>query len=304
MNLQRLRYFEAVARLRSFRRAADELNISQPALSRQINVLEGEIGVALLIRSKRRVTVTPGGEHLWRKCGELLDGAAVLAKEVRRISDAEPVPLTIGVLQSLLTGTFPQAYMAWRREVGKVRLRVFGFRSSHIISGVLNGEYDLGIVSVPVNDERLVATELYQDTHVAVLPRGHRLARRAAVNLRLLAAADPIVTWPQGFGIRESIDQASVDFPIRSYAAEVESLGAILELVRAGLGATVLPLSAVTPPPRGVLIRRIEGKSIDRTVSSIYRVGVALPPSTQRLLELMTKAALEGRQRFDAVRRR
>jgi DNA-binding transcriptional LysR family regulator len=304
MNLQRLRYFEAVARLGSFRRAADELDISQPALSRQIQVLETEVGVPLLIRSKRRVAMTPGGAHLWRRCSELLDEAAVLAKEVRRVSKAEPVPFTIGVLQSLLSGILPQAYMRLREEAGKVPLCVYGFRTGQIITGVLNGDYDVGIVSGPINEKRLILKPLFQDIHVAVLPRGHRLAARAVSLQSLVEAADPMVSWPPGYGIRDTNDQAFAAYPVRSYAAEVESLGAILELVRAGLGTTLLPLSAVTPPPPDVAICRIEGDPIVRTVSSIRRVGSTLPPFSRRLLELMTTAAREGRRTFDRASRR
>jgi DNA-binding transcriptional LysR family regulator len=303
MNLQRLRYFEAVGRLGSFRRAADELNISQPALSRQIKVLEGEVGVALLIRAKRRVAMTPGGTHLWRRCSELLDEAAVLAKEVRRISDADPLPFTIGVLQSLLNGIFPQAYMALRREAGKVPLSVFGFRAAHIITGVLHGEYDLGVVSGSVDEERLLCKPLFEDIHVAVLPKGHRLSRRIVTLQALADGPDPMVTWPRGFGIRDTVDRAFAASPVRNYAAEVEGLGAILELVRAGLGTAVLPLSAVTPAPRGVAIRRIEGDPIVRTISSVQRAGAALPPFSRRLIELMTVAAQERRRGFDRVGR-
>ena len=97
MNFQRLRYFEVVARRGSVRQAADELNITQPALSRQIKVLEEEIGVPLLIRAERRISLTPAGTYLWRKCGALLGEAAVLVKEVRRVSNEEPIPLTIGM---------------------------------------------------------------------------------------------------------------------------------------------------------------------------------------------------------------
>jgi DNA-binding transcriptional LysR family regulator len=306
MNLQRLRYFEAVGRHRSFRRAAEELNISQPALSRQIQVLEDEVGVDLLLRSKRRVALTPGGAHLWRRCSELLDEAAVLTKEVRQVSKVEPIPFTIGVLQSLVGSVFPQAYMALREEAGKVPLCVCGFRTTHIITGVLNGDHDVGVVSGPVTDKRLLLKSMFEDIHVAVLPKGHRL-EAPVISLQSLAdPSHPMVGWPVGYGIRDTNDQvfAAAHHPIRSYAAEVESLGAILELVRAGLGTTVVPLSAVTPAPDGVAVCRIEDDPIVRAVISIQRVGSKLPPFSRRLIELMTAKAQEGRRKFDRASRR
>jgi DNA-binding transcriptional LysR family regulator len=163
----------------------------------------------------------------------------------------------------------------------------------------LNGQYDLGVVTGPVNVQRLIHKPLFQDPHVAVLPKGHRLARRTVTLKSLVEAAEPMVSMPPGFGVRDVIDHAFAAHPIRHFAAEVESIGALLDLVRAGLGMTVLPLSAVTPTPRGVTLCRIEGAPIMRTVCSIQRVGDAPPPFGRRLLELMTLAAREGRRKFD-----
>jgi DNA-binding transcriptional LysR family regulator len=294
MNLQRLRYFEAVGRFASFRRAADELNITQPALSRQISVLEEEVGVPLLIRSKRKVTLTPGGAYLLERCTQLLDEAAVLVKEVRRFSLEEPAPLTVGVLQSLLTGVFPQALMLLRQEFGKAPVRVFGFRTQQIVAGVLHGEYDLGIVAGPVDDPKLIARELFPEPYAAVLPRAHRLARRSKIEVRELVSI-PLVGSPVGHIIRQMVDKAVEGMTPWKYVAEMESIGATIELVRAQIGAAVLPVSAVTPLPRGIVALRLEKNTgehaIVRSVWSIQRAGVTLPRFGRRLPELLAKAA-------------
>jgi DNA-binding transcriptional LysR family regulator len=294
MNLQRLRYFQAVGRFGSFRRAADELNITQPALSRQIKVLEREVGVPLLTRSKRKVALTPGGAHLLQRTTQLLDDAAVVLKEVRQISAEEPVPFTLGVLQSLLTGVFPQALLMLRKEFGSAPVRVFGFRTQQILAGVLHGEYDLGIVAGPVDDAKLVGRHLFIEPYVAVLPRGHRLARRTTIDLPTMASV-PLVGSPIGHIIREMVDRAGGDTLRWKYVAEMESLGAMIELVRAQLGAAVIPLSAVTPLPRGIIARRLVSASgsdaIIRDVWSVQRAGVALPRLGRRLPDILAKAA-------------
>jgi DNA-binding transcriptional LysR family regulator len=294
MNLQRLRYFQAVGRFGSFRRAADELNITQPALSRQIKVLEREVGIPLLTRSKRKIALTPGGAHLLQRSTQLLDDAAVLLKEVRLVNTEEPVPLTLGVLQSLLTGVFPQALVMLRKEFRKAPVRVFGFRTQQITSGVLHGEYDLGIIAGPVDDPKLVGRQLFVEPYVAVFPRGHPLARRPAVDLAAMASV-PLVGSPVGHIIREMVDSAGGGSLRWRYVAEMDSLGAMVELVRAQLGAAVIPLSAVTPLPRGVVARRLVGNSgshaIVRTIWSIQRAGVTLPRLGRRLPDILTKAA-------------
>jgi DNA-binding transcriptional LysR family regulator len=294
MNLQRLRYFQAVGRFGSFRRAADELNITQPALSRQIKVLEREVGVPLLTRSKRRVALTPGGAHLLQRTTQLLDEAAVVLKEVRQISAEEPVPFTLGVLQSLLSGVFPQALLMLKKEFGSAPVRVFGFRTQQILAGVLHGEYDLGIIAGPVDDPKLVGRHLFIEPYVAVLHRGHRLARRAVIDLPTMATV-PLVGSPIGHIIREMVDRAGGDTLRWKYVAEMESLGAMIELVRAQLGAAVIPLSAVTPLPRGIVARRLVaasgGDAISRDVWSVQRAGVTLPRLGRRLPDILAKAA-------------
>jgi len=294
MNLQRLRYFEAVGRFRSFRRAAEELNITQPALSRQIKVLEREVGVPLLIRSKRRVALTPGGDYLLQRSTQLIDDAAVLLKELRHYSMQEPTPLTVGVLQSLLTGIFPQALMLLRREFGKAPVRVFGFRTQQILAGVLHGEYDIGIVAGPMDNPKLVVRELFPEPYVAVLAARHRLARRPVLDLAAIGSV-PLVGSPMGHIIRRTIDDAAEGLPPFKYVAEMDSIGAIIELVRADIGPAVLPVSAVTPLPRGIVARRLENKpgehAIVRSVCSIQRAGVTLPRLARRLPDLLAKVA-------------
>ncbi len=85
--------------------------------------------------------------------------------------------------------------MALRKEVGKVPLRVFSFRTGHIISGVLNGDYDLGIISEVIENPKLTVWPLFDDPHVTVLPEAHPLARRASVDIQSLA--DLIISWPR-----------------------------------------------------------------------------------------------------------
>jgi DNA-binding transcriptional LysR family regulator len=295
LSLQRLRYFSAVAQFGSFRRAADELNITQPALSRQIRVLEDEVGAPLLNRSKRRVSLTPGGAHLLQRSSLLLDEAAVLVKEVRRFSEQEPPPLTLGVLQSLMSGIFPQALKLMKQEFGSAPVRVFGFQTQQIVTGVLHGEYDLGIVAGPLEHPKLLARQLFDEPYAAVLPRSHRLARRKVIEVRAMIAV-PLVGSPVGQVIRQMVDRAAEGLPGWKYVAEMESIGAIIELVRAGIGGAVLPFSSVTPLPRGIVARRLQndsgGPAIVRSVWAIQRAGATLPRIGRRLPDLLTKAAV------------
>jgi DNA-binding transcriptional LysR family regulator len=224
----------------------------------------------------------------------LLDDTAVLTKEVQQIGTSERAPLTIGVVQSLLHSVFPRAFMQWRKEVGKVPLRVFGFRSTQIVSNVLRGEYDFGIVARPSEIPKLTIRNLFQDPFVAVLPAGHRLARSRSIALQTMSV-EPQISWPRGYPIRDLIDRASDVTPFRTYTAEVESLGTILELVRARLGTTLLPLSAVSPTPRGMVVRKLDGDPITRRICSIERKGATLTAHSQRLIDLITSAALHSR---------
>jgi DNA-binding transcriptional LysR family regulator len=179
MDLRQLRYFVTVAEELHFSRAAARLHLAQSALSTQIRSLESELGGPLLVRSTRRVTLTPAGESL------LADGRAILAAvdgavgRARALVRGESTSLVIGSL-----GPAPGALLApllarfgGRHPDVRVEIRAFGFDDT--VEGLRHGRADLAFLYEPLHEPDLVVTPLLSEQRVVVLPHTHRLAGRS-----------------------------------------------------------------------------------------------------------------------------
>ncbi|MBE9605275.1 LysR family transcriptional regulator [Acetobacteraceae bacterium H6797] len=290
MNLQRLRSFLTVCETGGFRRAADLLGLSQPALTRQIQVLEAEMGARLFHRDRQPVALTEAGRFVAEQAGRLLGEAAFLRQEAQRLDGGRDPTLRIGVLQSLLEGVFSAALIGWRRDWPRVPLRVMGFRSSQIMTEVIDGRQHLGLIGEVPTDPRLVWKPLLEDPYVAVLPPQHALAAQPRVSLAALAM-EGMVLPPPGFGLRDTVDLAfGAEGLSPRVTAELEGIGAILALVRAGLGPSLLPFSAVNHIG-GLEIKPLAGQAPQRSIGAIWHAGRPPDPAADALLSSVSYAA-------------
>ncbi|GGJ23482.1 LysR family transcriptional regulator [Neoroseomonas lacus] len=273
MNLLRLRSFLTLSEAGGFRRAAELLGLSQPALTRQIQVLEAEFGAPLVRRGRQPVTLTEAGRFLAQHAGRLLAEAAFLRQEVQRLDGGRDPTLCVGVLQSLLEGVFSTALVGWRRDWPGVPLRVLGFRSEPIMAEIIDGRQHLGFVGTAPTDPRLVWRPMVEDVFVAVLPPHHRLAREGAALELAALAAEGLVLPPPGFGLRDTVDMAFAALGLMPrVTAELEGIGAIVALVQAGLGPSVLPASAVSGGA-GFVLRQLAGLAPRRELGAVWHAG-------------------------------
>ena len=188
LDLRKLRYFVAVADTLHFGRAADELHIAQPALSRQIRALERDLGTPLLTRDSHGVALTDAGRQLLTDAGPLLASAHAVRRRVTVAARGS---------QRLMVGF--RAGIAVTAAV-----RQFALRHPDVIVDVqriewddqapmlLDGRIDVGFVRLPIDEAGLRVTPLYTEPRVAVLPAGHRLAGKEQVTEADLAG-EPLV---------------------------------------------------------------------------------------------------------------
>jgi len=197
MELRQLRYFVAVAEELHFRRAAERLHISQPPLSQQIRALEDELGFALLIRTRRRVELTPAGEAFLRDARALLgelDGAVATA---RRIDAGQTGRLRIGFVGSALLSIVPGTVERFRASRPGVAIELRERSTVDQLRAVSAGVIDVGLVRPPIDDESGLRAEIVlRERTVAALPTAHPLAALARVPLRRLAV-EPLVLFPR-----------------------------------------------------------------------------------------------------------
>src|ERR1700736_3623085 len=164
MELRHLRYFLAVGEALNFTRAAAELRVAQPALSRQVQDLEDEIGVDLLRRSPRGVTLTAEGRLFLEEVRDLLKRADESVEKVRALARGEYGELHIGYAPVPTTEILPPALAAFQKAVPRVKVLLHDLSSDELIAGLRNATLELSIMIQPT-DEQTVGIEF------EILPR-------------------------------------------------------------------------------------------------------------------------------------
>jgi DNA-binding transcriptional LysR family regulator len=229
VDLRKIRYFVAVAENLHFRKAADELHIAQPALSRSIGVLERELGTQLFVRDKRSVSLTPAGRQLLDDAQPLLAAADATRRRVQRAGRGTH-HLVIGFRAGIVV---TPAVRALTKERPDVTVEVQRLEWDEQEEVILSGRVDIAYVREPINERGLRLVPLFAERRLAALPAAHPLAGRTSLStadlagerhLRYLQRAPvPGVPGPQR--------------PLRSVEEK-------LEHVAAGHGIIILPLSA------------------------------------------------------------
>ena len=245
--LRQLATFVAAAETLSFTRAAQQVHLSQPSVTEQIQALEHSLGGPLFIRRNNRLSLTAAGERLAARARELLALADETVRAVRNgpangstglLHLAAPHTLATGLVLPLLTG--------YAELQPGVRVVIRERHSSATLEAVRSGTVDLGLIhGWPAAGADVQAYLIARDNPVVVMPAGHALATAPDVTPRSLAPHALIATAP-GCRYREHLDallqQASQPCTL---SAEADSVAAILQMVAAGLGVSVLPRRAV-----------------------------------------------------------
>jgi DNA-binding transcriptional LysR family regulator len=186
-DLRRLQYFVAVAQERNFTRAAERLQVAQPALSRQVRLLERELGVELLHRTTHEFELSEAGEFLLERGPALLSAADELWRSVRTYGSGERGEVVIAYGASASYKTAPRLLHALAESHPGIAITTAVKSVGEIVAGVSDGSIDLGLVRCPPQKMGLEARTIRLERQGLLLRRDHRLASRSAVGLMELA---------------------------------------------------------------------------------------------------------------------
>src|SRR6266850_527718 len=194
MELRHLRYFLAVGEALNFTRAAAQLRVAQPALSRQVQDLEDEIGVDLLRRSPRGVTLTAEGKLFLAEVRELLKRADESVEKVRALARGEYGELHVGYAPSPTVEILPPALAAFQRAVPRVNLLLHDLSSEELITGLRNASLELAIMVEPIGEQTAgIEFELLLTYPLSVaMAVAHPFARLKSITLEMLAG-EPLI---------------------------------------------------------------------------------------------------------------
>ena len=232
LDLRKLRYFVAVAERLHFGRAADELHIAQPALSRQIRALEKDLGASLFTRDSHGVTLTDAGRQLLDDAGPLLASAHAVRRRVS-VAGRGGQRLAVGFRAGIPVIPAARVFEAQHPDVVVDVQRMEWDDQAPML---LDGRIDIGYVRLPIDETGLRVTPLYTEPRVAVLPAGHRLAGKEQITEADLAG-EPLV-WHMD----TSTQPTRRPHPNAGYL--VRGVDETLEHVAAGRGISFLARSA------------------------------------------------------------
>ncbi|MGM9478000.1 LysR family transcriptional regulator [Pedobacter sp. GSP4] len=245
MELRHLLYFKTVAEELHFTRAASRLFIAQPPLSRQIKELEQELGVQLFLRSNKRVALTGAGKYFKGEVDALFARLEESRETVRQIHDGLSGELKIGYISSVYQSHMAGVLKSMQQVFPYLKTSLFEVPTLRQISALEQGKLDVGILRAPVLSEKLKVESLYFDPFVVVVPLKDNhtdiisslsgfLKERPFIFFNKEYAPqynDKLLEICQRMGFSPDI------------AHEANNVHSILQLVEAGLGVSILPLS-------------------------------------------------------------
>jgi len=290
LDLRHLRLVAAVADAGGQTRAARRLNLTQSALSHQLRELETRVGAPLFIRASRRMVLTPVGERVLASARRVLHEVESLERDLA----AQSVNGDAGVVR-LATECYtcyhwlPGVLTAFRKEWPRVEVRIIAEATADPVRALFDGALDLAIVAGDVDERRLGCTSLFEDEQVVVVAPDHPLAARPFVTPEDLATEHLILYTThssENSVMREVLRPAGVE---PRHLTRVQLTEAIVELVKAGLGVSVLARWAIAPQLRdGSLVGvPLTSLGFHRRWWAVTRPHDAAPAYQRSLLELL-----------------
>lgn len=287
VTLRQLRVFQAVAESRNFSRAGDRIGLTQPAVSRCIHELEGQLGLKLVNRTTREVELTEAGRSLAGRLDRLLDELEIALSDVQGLATQRLGKVRVASSPTLSANLMPACIAECARAHPGIQLILLDRIQQDVLGSVRAGEVDFGVVIDPNSPEDLQGEVILSEPFCLVCRADHRLADQAAVRWRDLAG-ERLVLLDHASGSRRLIDEALARH--QTDCEVVQELGhptTVFRMVEAGLGITVLPALALHEAELHALRVRPLKPRVDRDVMLVHRRNRALAPVVQTVWNLV-----------------
>ncbi len=291
-DLNDLQAFRAVAELGNFRKAAEAVHISQPAFSRRIEKLEDALGVRLLERTTRRVSLTAVGRDFAGKVQQLLDDLDTALLGIRGVASTRMGEVTLACVPSTVYYYVSQVVQRFRQAYPRTRVKVHDAGANEVLHAVARGEADFGLNFIGIQEPGIEFRTLLEERFVAACRRDHPLAARPRVSWADLAAY-PFIAVAQSSGNRLLLDQALAGLAVRPVSVcEAQHVTTMLGLVEAGLGVAAVPAMAMPAQGHPLLVSvPLDEPVVTRRVGLISRSGRTLAPAAQQLYDFFADMA-------------
>lgn len=279
MELRHLRYFEVVGKTLNFTRAAEQLHIAQPPLSRQIREIEEELGTELIDRSSRPIALTKAGTFFLEQCVQILSRFEEAKEGTRRIGQGKKRWFGIGFVPSVLYGFLPELIKEYRSANSDIEVVFSELTTIQQAEALKAGRIDVGFGRLLLEDPEIRCDVFEEEPLVAALPVGHPLARRQRIALEQMAReafiiypakprpsyADHVLNIFRAHGLRLNV------------AVEANEMQTAIGFVAAGIGSTLVPNSVQRLKRDDVVYRPLAGTAATSPVIMNVRSGDTSP---------------------------
>jgi LysR family hydrogen peroxide-inducible transcriptional activator len=289
MELHQLRYFVAVAETGSFTRAAEREKITQPTLSEQVIRLESEkhgVGRRLFDRLGRKVVLTDAGHELLGRAQAIL--AAVDEAERAVKNSAEGGHLRVGAIPTIAPFLLPGVVSRFRKRHPGVQIQLEEDRTERLLADLLAGELDVGVMALPIRDDRLHVEKLFAEPLVMALPANHRLAAKTEVKLGDVMD-EPFILLDDmhcfGDQVLSLCRRGGVEPKV---VCRGEQIVTLLAMVAAGQGVSVVPeMAAAADTSKGRVFRPLGKPTPTRTLCAVWHKQRYRPPSLRAFVDVL-----------------
>lgn len=275
----RLVVFSAVAEHLSFRKAAEELYLTQPAVSLQIKALEEEVGVQLFDRTGAHITLTAAGKILLDYCGQVKTLLARTEREIAKLSGEHSGQLALGASTTIAQYVLPRLLGEFRREHPRIHLTLISGNTEQVVEAVEKQKISLGFIEGPARSRDVKTKRFLEDELVLIASAGHEWAERVSVGCSEIASV-PLLMRERGSGTRHVVELALERQGVKrgslAIMMELDSTEAIKSAVEAGLGIGFVSRWAIAKDLRlgnSLKIVEVDGLRIRREFLVAYASG-------------------------------
>ena len=278
MNLRDLRYFVALADTRHFGKAAERSFVSQPTLSAQIKKLETYLGVQLIERQPRKVTLTEMGARILPLARSILQESDEIVSLARNDHDPLSGKLKVALIPTIGPYLLPLVARKLRKQLPRLKVMLYEYQTQPLLEKLRAGDIDLGILALPVPLDGLEARPLYDEDFTLAVPSNSPLAKRSNVKIDDLTG-ETLLLLEDGHCLRDqALDVCSRIDVKESEDYRATSLETLRQMVAAGLGITLLPKLATRGPfgsGQGLTVKEFSRPVPSRSVGAVWRKSTA-----------------------------
>lgn len=288
MELRQLRYFTAVVEEETVTAAARKLNMTQPPLTAQLQMLEKELGCSLFQRTGRRLQVTEAGRHFYQRAAAILGMCDAAAAEMREFDQGAAGTLRVGVVSSVQESIFTGWIAAFAKKYPKICYEISGANTYQLVEQVRSGQLDIAAVRTPFSAPDMEQKLLKEERLVAAgTERFLGVPEKETVTLEELCGF-PLLLYRRWEQILRSGFEAKGLVPVIRCCTDTSQ--ATLALAAGGMGVAVLPESGISKESREKLkVVRVPDLELTSRIVLICKAGTSLPRTARLFWTFMER---------------